>query len=403
MEKIVHNPDRYMGDLRQMLAQGRKRIGILLGAGSPASIRIDKNTGLLSPNGEPLIPTINDLTIIVLKQLDKNYSDVIKNISKDIGEKPNIEQILSRVRLLSSVIGCNSVYGCDGASYLQLSNHICDKIGTIVGVPLPQEDNPYLELVRWISGVNRSNSIEIFTPNYDLLIEESLEKIEIPFFDGFSGGYEPFFDPVSISNDDLPSRWVKLWKLHGSLGWAVNSNNRVIRGKGRSASQLIYPDHQKYDQIQKLPYSALFDHLRNFLITPDTLLLSCGFSYGDAHITAVIDESLAANPASSVFAFQYESLAKEVNACMLAGKRPNMSVFARDGAMINCISAPWVLGKVPTDDWESIRKTYWGKNIYNEKEEEFLLGDFALFTRFIALTRAEFVSTSIPKLEEDNL
>ena len=42
METTVHNPDRYMGDLRQILAQGRKRIGILLGAGSPASILIDE-------------------------------------------------------------------------------------------------------------------------------------------------------------------------------------------------------------------------------------------------------------------------------------------------------------------------------------------------------------------------
>jgi hypothetical protein len=38
MAETVHNPDRYIGDLRQILAQGRKRIGILIGAGGPASV-----------------------------------------------------------------------------------------------------------------------------------------------------------------------------------------------------------------------------------------------------------------------------------------------------------------------------------------------------------------------------
>ena len=37
----VHNPDRYMADLRQMLSQGRKRIGIFIGAGAPTAIRVD--------------------------------------------------------------------------------------------------------------------------------------------------------------------------------------------------------------------------------------------------------------------------------------------------------------------------------------------------------------------------
>lgn len=37
----VHNPDRYMADLRQVLSQGRKRIGLLVGAGAPLSIKVD--------------------------------------------------------------------------------------------------------------------------------------------------------------------------------------------------------------------------------------------------------------------------------------------------------------------------------------------------------------------------
>jgi hypothetical protein len=52
-----HNPDQYMADLRQILAQGRKRIGILIGAGGPADLLFDKAANKLDPSGEPLILT----------------------------------------------------------------------------------------------------------------------------------------------------------------------------------------------------------------------------------------------------------------------------------------------------------------------------------------------------------
>jgi len=29
-------------------------------------------------------------------------------------------------------------------------------------------------------------------------MEEAFERLEIPFFDGFTGSYQPFFDPSSI-------------------------------------------------------------------------------------------------------------------------------------------------------------------------------------------------------------
>ena len=38
MTVSVHNPDQYMASLRQIIAQGRKRIGLLVGAGAPAGI-----------------------------------------------------------------------------------------------------------------------------------------------------------------------------------------------------------------------------------------------------------------------------------------------------------------------------------------------------------------------------
>jgi len=388
MKTTIHNPDRYVGDLRQVLAQGRKRIGILIGAGAPASIRYDKKRKTLSSDGPPLIPTIAKLTEIVIGSLHESDQKVISDISVELGINPNIEKILSRTRSFAGIVGSCSIHGCDGDGFCKLAERICKAIGKVVSPSLPEEKTPYAELASWIGGTDRWNAIEIFTPNYDLLMEEAFERSEIPFFDGFSGSYQPFFDPSSISNDNLPAGWAKLWKLHGSLGWAENGAGGIIRGKGRSATNLIYPDHLKYDQIKKLPFSALFDRLRKFLTTPDTLLITCGFSFSDSHISAVIEEALAANPNGSVFALQYETLSDEKSSCALASKRPNMSVYAKDGATINCIAAPWRPGDMPNPDWEIIRSSFWGQR-GSATEKSFLLGDFTAFARFCSLTHAE--------------
>ena len=48
---------------------------------------------------------------------------------------------------------------------------------------------------------NRDYSKEIYTSNYDMIIEKSLEKIQIPYLDGFVGSYEPFFLPECVLHD----------------------------------------------------------------------------------------------------------------------------------------------------------------------------------------------------------
>jgi hypothetical protein len=79
------------------------------------------------------------------------------------------------------------------------------------------------------------------------------------YFDGFTGGREPFFDPASVAGGDLPSRWTRLWKLHGSLGWCLGETDNVVRSGKSSHTHLVFPEHLKYDQTQKAPYSALLD------------------------------------------------------------------------------------------------------------------------------------------------
>jgi len=368
-----------MASLRQIIAQGRKRVGLLVGAGAPAGI---------CPSGgdKPLIPAVAGLTEMVMAALNATYGETLTALRAEI-ENSNIETILSRVRSLGGVIGTTKVHGLDGDGYKALSEAICMQIGKIVNQPLPEGPSPYTEFVTWISGTGREHPVEIFTTNYDLLFEQALERTRVPFFDGFTGSSEPFFDPSSVASNDLPARWTRMWKLHGSLGWAANTKGEVVRTGRADATHLVFPEHLKYDQTQKAPYAALFDRLRAFLMTPDTLLIATGFSFADAHISARIDECLAANPSASVFAFQFKPLEQEVYACDIAGRRANMSLYSPDRAMINGIAAPWMPGDLPTRDWGAIRATYWGIDD-KSGQAQFQLGRFDRLARFFSSSRA---------------
>ncbi len=384
-ESTIHNPDRYMVDLRQILSQGRKRIGLFVGAGAPVAVRVNTE-GKLDNNGAPLIPDVARLTVTVIDRLEVADKAVIETLLPELGDDPNIETILTRVRRLSQAIGTAEVHGLNGDAYKELAEKICDKIGEIVAPCLPEGPNPFTELVSWIGGTHREHPIEIFSPNYDLLIEEAFERARLPYFDGFSGAHRPFFDPASISDDLLPARWSRLWKIHGSLGWEV-SEETVIRTGSRKATKLIYPDHMKYDQITRQPYSAFFERLRDFLTTPDSLLLCTGFSFFDAHITAILDEALAANSHTAILAFQFRPLNEETRAVELALRHPNLSVYARDGAVISGVQGKWQPGQSPSDEWENIRHTFW-KVGEAGGSGEFLLGNFAKIARFFALAQS---------------
>ncbi len=382
----THNIDRYMMDLRQLISLGKKRIGFLIGAGAPASIWVDKTDKKknVDEGGVQLIPPIAPLTEMVKNKLKEDELIIYEKIKEDLGGDPNIEDILSRARSLGALLGKQKLGEIEGTTFESLAERICNLIGEIVSVSLPKGSGPYQLFTGWIGGTSRNFPIEIFTPNYDLLFEEALEQSRIPYFDGFCGSREPFFDAASVFSSELSNRWVRLWKIHGSLGWDENSEGHVMRTGKASATKLIFPSHLKYDQYKKHPYNTLFDKLRAFLETPDTLLITCGFSFFDSHISSVIEESLAANPSSSVFALQFKKREEENAVVQIAKRRANLSAYCRDGAVINGVDAPWKLGDPPSKEWPTIRNTFW-----ESSAESFLLGNFVHFSSFFALTNSD--------------
>ena len=131
----IHNPDRYMSDLRQILSLGRKRIGILIGAGAPTAVTGD--------DCHPLIPDVRGLTEDVVSALSDDDQILIKTLTPELEQPVNIEVILTQIRKLAQAIGSASVHGLDAAGYDAVAQRICEKIGNSVNADLPRAPNPF--------------------------------------------------------------------------------------------------------------------------------------------------------------------------------------------------------------------------------------------------------------------
>lgn len=142
----------------------------------------------------------------------------------------------------------------------------------------------------------RRSAVNIFTTNYDTLLEDAIALARIPYSDGFCGGAVAFYEP-SLASVDTGSRIV-LTKLHGSIDWTVDSAGHIVRRRvsdayPESAEQImIYPQATKYVAARRDPFAQQFDHFRKVLsrgASDGSTLGICGYSFGDEHINEEIE------------------------------------------------------------------------------------------------------------------
>lgn len=385
-----HCPYRQAALLQQALTPDKMRVAFFLGAGCPAAVRVGDGN-----QTNPLIPDIRGLTKEVREKIEGNgkFKTAVVTILRRLAEtgikEPNIEQILTHVRALGEIIGNSTIDGLSKAALNDMDEEICRLTTDVVKVRLPGDDTPYHHLATWIGGVQRAHPVEIFTPNYDLLVEQALEQRRVPYFDGFVGSDRTFFDVASMEQDKLPARWSRLWKVHGSINWWRTSLGNVERRADVAAGdrQMIYPSHLKYDQSRRLPYLAMLDRLRAFLAREQAVLITCGFSFSDQHLNEVILQGLSGNPNSVCFGLLYGDRADYQEAVNRARKQSNLSLLAFDGAVLNTMERDWHSEKkedhilhglaVETGEFKERTKA-------EATRCKFLLGDFKTFGTFLA-------------------
>lgn len=399
----THCPYRQASLLQQALTPDKMRVAFFLGAGCPVAIRVPNGSGT-----SPLIPDIEGLTKEVSRKIEESeehragFSAILKRLSDSGNAKPNIEQILTHVRVLSEVIG-NGFDGLSKKSLNDVDEKICRLTTDIVDAKLPGDDTPYHHVATWIGGIQRAHSVEIFTPNYDLLMEQALEQRRVPYFDGFVGSASTFFDVASMEQDNLPARWSRLWKVHGSINWWRTTLGNVERRRDSTNGdrQMIYPSHLKYDQSRRLPYLAMLDRLKAFLARGQAVLITCGYSFADQHLNEVISQGLSGNPNAICFGLLFADRAKYPEAVSQARSQSNLNLLAVDGAVLNTIERDWRLDKKeehPLHGLAVATGEMKERTSSPEKRCKFLLGDFKAFGLFLAQHLAQGADSG----KEDN-
>jgi len=358
-EHQSHDAQKTLADLRDHLARHDKPIAFFFGAGTSCSVAVPTAE---AGKTQPLIPAVPGLTAACKKDgaaLGDKYVKAWASIEAhctDAKQDPHVENILSRLRMMLNAIGKDDVLsGLKTDELKKLEESVRKTIARLVtpdlkGLPA---DYPHRKFARWLAKSSRKACVEIFTVNYDVLIEHALESERVPVFDGFVGSYQPFFHPDSLRRAEAAPgmNWTRMWKMHGSVTWRrieQDGRARVVRGEPDPAGEMILPSFQKYDESRQQPYASFTDRLTRFLEQDDALLIVAGFSFGDEHINNLIFGALENRPRTHVYALQFDELAEDSILIKRAYQRSNLIVVGPKTGVIGGRRGKWAPSETPS-------------------------------------------------------
>jgi hypothetical protein len=413
------DPTEMVRGIQQLLVSDKKKIAFLFGAGTSLAQKEDS---------APFVPAIGKMTELVVEFLYKDeengsdYKNALEEIKHELEEQSlcfNVETILSNIEEKILIIGGGTLNGLKKDALRKIDDGIRSKIREIVSVHKKLESGKESALIqydfaKWVCNADRKFAVEVFTTNYDYLFEIGMETIGVPYYDGFTGSFKPFFHASSLEDMNYLPQQTKLWKIHGSLGLheeSIGNNKKIIRMNSDTDDLLIYPSSLKYSNSKKQPYAAFMDRLNLFLKQPDAVLFVCGYSFGDEHINERILSALDTNTTAHVFVLFYDLILKNdrdgsdvadstlkpgTKIVKIASKNRKMSVLASRNAIIGGQYGEWILKKKPeSDDLLNVSSFF----IEDEQEDDtpwtgkgrLLLPDFSKFT--------DFLKNMIPKNE----
>ncbi len=362
-----HDPLNFASGLGAKLATRSRHVCVFLGAGVGASCGL---------------PDVAALQASLLDSLEAQ-SKVAFQLQLN---GRSVEEALSRLRRIAALLEDDqTVDGLSGSQAAALDREVCQLI--VKALSLGGADLKPVELfAAWVARAEYHLPLEIFTVNYDLLLETALEARGVPYFDGFVGNLEGSFrsELVEATPSDrewIPSFFARLWKLHGSVNWSRRDDDRVVRmgyavPEGRTAA--IYPSDMKYEESRRVPFVVLADRFRRSLQQPETLVLVSGYSFGDSHLDEVVFEAAARCERSETVALCYGQIPDHLAEQALA--TPNLQVVSSTEGIIGGIRADWETPEDPPPGlWEGNR---------------FTLGDFSKLAAYLARSTAGSVGSN---------
>ena len=357
-----HDPASFLTGLSAKLATRSRHVCAFLGAGT------SRACGL---------PDVSQLQEAVLKNLgDADQASFSRQL-----KGRNLEGALSRLRRIAALlVDQQTIDDLTAEQARKLDAIVCKQIVSELDATKADPD-PVKMFAAWIARCKYHLPVELFTVNYDLLLETALEELKVPYFDGFIGVLQARFQTELVEavqgtdRECVPAFFTRLWKLHGSVNWTWGNEQQIVRIGGpverEESMAAIYPSDAKYEESHRVPFAVLQDRLRRSIREAETLMMITGYSFGDEHLNEILFDAAKRSERSEFIAFCHsgipETLAKH------AALAPNLQVVGGKEAILSGIHAPWVVKKpLPHGLWV---------------EDSFGLTDFKCLAQFLARKR----------------
>ncbi len=288
-----------------------KRISFLLGAGA------SKNAGVPTTFEfvEEFNKKIDDSDDKQIKYLNYVIQEKIQKRLKDGLHKVDVEVLL---RTLNEILNFGTFEKTTINAFLEesviynvlhndelnnddeiqgLIKNIYDKLLNFIRakVIIPKSEIVKIEYLSPLKAFFDSCPLNIYSVNYDTVIEQFCAENRLNFTDGFDEAWNPGLF------DDEKNFDIKLFKIHGSITWYKTEYNRFIKslvgGKegssdkielitGEKAENLMIYPAQKYEYYEPL-FELLMKMKENLLKSCDILFI-VGYSFRDNHIRQLI-------------------------------------------------------------------------------------------------------------------
>lgn len=330
-----HDPLQFAAEFGAKLATRSRHVCAFLGAG------VSKACGL---------PDVADLEKRTLDALEPTDRVVL---TEQLNGR-NLEQVLSRLRRIAALLDDDqTIDGLSAEGAASLDAAVCRVIVNELDIT-NTDIGPMVGLGAWVARADYRLPVELFTVNYDLLIETALERLRVPYFDGFVGNLRARFQTELVEgtstlsgSDPVPRYFARLWKLHGSVNWEWESGQEIARlgqpvAEGLAAA--IYPSDSKYEESRRVPFVVLQDRFRRSLHQPETLVLISGYAFGDDHLNEMIFDAATRHERSEFIAFCYSEIPDVL--AERASRAPNLQAVTGDEAILAGLRAGWK----PPDD-----------------------------------------------------
>ena len=172
-------------------------------------------------------------------------------------------------------------------------------------------------LLSFASRTATRERLNLFTTNYDRLIENGCDLAGLHALDRFVGALSPIFrasrldidihyNPPGIRGEPRYLEGViRLCKIHGSLDWRWEEKElrRYTIPFGAAPdhpdipkepwnSVMIYPNPAKDVETLDYPYAELFRDFAAAVCRPNSSLVTYGYGFGDDHVNRIIKDML---------------------------------------------------------------------------------------------------------------